>query len=175
MKYQHKKSYIKPHANGCNIVGQKNSQHWMWAAEIQIFKWRYGSYIVGCYWTENILKKEECAYPARKFPLAFHLTDFTEDCRETGAEAFYNAVVGYTKVTLRETGKGFDRSSIMTTYPYSESKSFNNHPEQDIATRRRYGEKAKGSWIDGCIWITEVKGSWIPYNSDLVQAFFSQL
>ena len=69
----------------------------MWAAEIQIFKWRYGSYIVGCYRTENILKNEECAYPAHKFPLAFHRTDFTEGCRETEAEAFYNAVVGYTK------------------------------------------------------------------------------
>ena len=40
--------------------------------------------------------------------------------------------------------QGFDRSSIMTTYPNSESKSFNNHPEQDIATRLGYGEKAKG-------------------------------
>ena len=47
---------------------------------------------------------------------------------------------------LRETGKGLERSSIMKTYPNSESESFNNHPEQDIATRLRYGEKAKGSF-----------------------------
>ena len=42
----------------------KKLKHWMWAAEIQIFKWRYRCYIVGCYRTTGA-ENEEYAYPLR--------------------------------------------------------------------------------------------------------------
>ena len=35
-----------------------------------------------------LLKNEELAYPTYKFPLGFHLTDFTEDCRELQQRLF---------------------------------------------------------------------------------------
>ena len=36
MKYQHKKSYIKPHANGCNIVSQKTQN-----TECELWKYKF--------------------------------------------------------------------------------------------------------------------------------------